>query len=205
MKRIADWFQGVNKQKVLFAISAGAEKAYTDDAGISFMPDSSEFVEGGQSTSGCGMNHWPFENMFLYHSERWGENFSYKLPMSLKKDGQYTLVLRFSECYFWEPGMKVFDVKIGDKTVVKNVDPFLVAGGKLAPGDLFLDVRVSNGKLTINGDPIKGGVKSDKLIIEFNKGKADNPKVNAIMLIEGGTENTHKKNYDAMRQALISL
>jgi len=38
--------------------------------------------------------------------------------------------------------MKVFDVKIGDKKVLGNVDPFLISGGKLAPGDVFLDVKV---------------------------------------------------------------
>jgi len=41
--------------------------------------------------------------------------------------------------------------------------------------------------------------------LEFVKGKADNPKVNGILLVEGGVENTHKKNYDAMKQAFINL
>ena len=56
------------------------------------------------------MHSWPFDNMLVYHSERWGEQFTYKVPLNTKVDGQYTLVLKFSECYFWEPGMKVFDI-----------------------------------------------------------------------------------------------
>ena len=75
--------------------------------------------------------------------------------------------------------------------MVKDVDPFLIAGGKLTPGDLFLNVRVKGGKLTIDEKEIKDGVKDGKLELEFVKGKADNPKVNGIMLIEGGLENTH--------------
>jgi len=43
------------------------------------------------------------------------------------------------------------------------------------------------------------------MLVEFNKGRADNPKVNGIMLIEGGVENTHKQKYEEMRNALVSL
>ena len=43
------------------------------------------------------------------------------------------------------------------------------------------------------------------MMLEFNKGKADNPKVNGIMLVEGGPENTHKQNYEDMRAALVDL
>lgn len=49
---------------------------------------------------------------------------------------------------------------------------------------------------------MKGGIKNGKLTIKFVKGKADNPKVNAILLVKGGVENTHKKTYDAYRDAM---
>ena len=49
-------------------------------------------------------------------------------------------MLKFSECYFWEPGMKVFDVSIGDVTILKDMDPFVSAGSKLLPGDEFIDI-----------------------------------------------------------------
>jgi len=57
--------------------------------------------------------------------------------------------------------MKVFDVKIGDKKVLKDVDPFLFAGSKLTPADVFLDVQIANKKLTVDGVPIKGGIKDE--------------------------------------------
>lgn len=37
----------------------------------------------------------------------------------------------------------------------------------------------------------------------FKLGKADNPKVNAILLVNGGPENTHKEHFDDFRQALV--
>ena len=61
--------------------------------------------------------------------------------------------------------MKVFDVKVGDKVVLKDADPFLLSGGKLAPGDVFLDIVVANGKLKIDGKSIKGGVENGRLMI----------------------------------------
>jgi len=141
-------------------------------------------------------------NSHIYHSERWGENFSYRVPLSDKVDSTHTLVLKFSECYFWEPGMKVFDVVIGDSKVIKNMDPFMAAGNKLLPGDEFIDLQVRDRKLYVNGSLVKGGIKNNKLVINFAKGQADNPKVNGILLVSGGVENTHKKTYDAYRDAM---
>ena len=43
---------------------------------------------------------------------------------------------------------------------------------------------------------MSGGLKNGKIQVLFKKGKADNPKVNAILLVEGGVENTHKASHD---------
>ena len=100
--------------------------------------------------------------------------------------------------------MKVFDVMIGETKVIKNMDPFLSAGEKLLPGDEFLDIKVKKGgKLIVNDEVIKGGFKNGKLEIKFSKGKNDNPKVNAIMLVQGGVENTHKGTYNAYKEAMV--
>ena len=105
-------------------------------------------------------------------------------------------MLKFSECYFWEPGLKVFDIKFGETTVIRDMDPFALAGGKLMPGDIFLDLQVKRGTLYVNGDKVPTGISDDKIQLNFVKGKADNPKINAIMLVEGGPENTHAQSYE---------
>ena len=43
---------------------------------------------------------------------------------------------------------------------------------------------------------MSGGLKNGKIQVLFKKGRADNPKVNAILLVEGGVENTHKASHD---------
>lgn len=83
------------------------------------------------------------------------------------------------------------------------MDPFLVAGGKLLPADIFVDLNIKQGKLYVNGVPCKGGIVDDRVVIEFKKGKADNPKINGIILVEGGHENTHKKTYDDYHKAMM--
>ena len=64
-------------------------------------------------------------NSEIYHSERYGmnEGFKYSLPAP-QKSGTYALILKFSEVYFMDVGQKVFDVKLGQKAIVKNLDIF---------------------------------------------------------------------------------
>jgi len=102
--------------------------------------------------------------------------------------------------------MKVFDVTIGGETVIRDMDPFSTAGQKLLPGDEFLDLQVRGGKLYVDGKLIKDAIKKPGVIvIGFNKGRADNPKVNAILLVKGGFENTHKGTYEAYKESMIQL
>ena len=51
----------------------------------------------------------PPADMVLYQTERYHtEDFSYDIRMnSEKEDGEYVLVLKFSEVYFQSPGQKV--------------------------------------------------------------------------------------------------
>ena len=97
--------------------------------------------------------------------------------------------------------MKVFDVQIGDTTIIPQLDFVSLAGAKLLPYDTFHELEVKNKKLYWEGKEIKvepSIIKgNDHLKIDFIKGSYDNPKINAIVLVKGGADNTHKKNYEA--------
>ena len=82
-----------------------------------FFVDQDQYFKDGV-TSDEGYNHrWPLPNSEVYQTERWGDRgFSYEVPVS--KDGKYTLVLKFSEVYFTQKGDKVFDVKLGSRTII---------------------------------------------------------------------------------------
>ena len=48
-------------------------------------------------------------------------------------------------------------------------------------------------------------IHKDKVEIKFKRGKNDNPKVNAIMLVRGGLENTHYGTYNAYKEAMLQI
>ena len=102
--------------------------------------------------------------------------------------------------------MKVFDVSIGDVTILRDMDPFVSAGSKLLPGDEFIDLQVRGGQLYADNMAVgSSAIHKDKFEIKFRRGKADNPKVNAIMLVRGGLDNTHYGTYNAYKEAMLQI
>ena len=62
--------------------------------------------------------------------------------------------------------------------------------------------------LYIDSKEVKGGLTKDKteLIVDFKKGRADNPKVNAILLVKGNAQkSTHKDSYIRYQRFLVQL
>ena len=101
--------------------------------------------------------------------------------------------------------MKVFDVVIGDMTVIKDLDIWARSGSKLLPHDEFIMIKSQRGELYINDKNVQGAVANGKLTIKFKVGSADNPTVNAIILVRGGLENTHIENHRRYKETLIEI
>lgn len=64
-------------------------------------------------------------------------------------DGEFTMILKFSEIYFTQPGEKIFDVKIGSKFIAKKLDIFGSLLSKMLPLDVFVGIKIKGGKLFI--------------------------------------------------------
>lgn len=156
---IFNWYKGTEPRNVLYAINCGSDDAVTDDAGITFEADRG-FSGGQSSLEGYNQRKWPLSNTEVYQSERWhDEDFFYRLPVDTQIDQKLALVLKFSEIYFSNAGQKVFDVKIGNQMVKKNLDPLSLAYGKFLPYDVFVDLRLKGGKLYIDNAEAKGAIK----------------------------------------------
>lgn len=52
---------------------------------------------------------------------------------------------------------------------------------------------------------MRDGYKNGKVQIEFAVGRADNPKVNAILIVEGGKANTHFASHKKYMKALEEI
>ena len=110
--------------------------------------------------------------------------------------------MKFSEIYFQEPGQKVFSIKVGSQTAVRDLDIFAKLLSRGIPYDEFVDIKIKGGKVYVNGQESSDGMKNGKLQIDFVQGKADNPKINGVVLVQGGKENTH---YTAFKNYLKAL
>jgi hypothetical protein len=162
------WYKGLNPDNVLVAINCGSNESLTDMNGVVWAYD--QYFQGGVDSSEGGNQRWVLPDTELYHTERWGNSFSYLIPFDVMVDGDYTLVLKFSEQYFERPGEKVFDVKVGSTTVIANLDPLSKAGNKLFPWDGFVEFKTKRGEVYINGGKVNDAIKNGSLLLLFAKG-----------------------------------
>merc|ERR1719273_2082197 len=91
------------------------------------------------------------QDQILYQTERYHTTtFGYDMPVH--GDGEYLLILKFSEVYFNAPNMKVFDVVLnGDLTVNSDLDIFEKVGRGVAH-DEYIEFEVKSGKILFEGD-----------------------------------------------------
>ncbi|CAG5131675.1 unnamed protein product [Candidula unifasciata] len=174
--------------EVVWAVNCGGDE-HTDSQGIHYQADP---LDVGQS-SDFGRNMYiqrvgP-QDQLLYQTERYHVNtFGYELPVY--KDGDYVLVLKFSEVWFAAPNQKVFDVVLnGEHTIVSELDIFSRVGRGVAH-DEIIPFSIRGGKLHVNDETSQ--IDGNKILLEFIKGDLDNPKVNAIYVIKGTVDDVPK-------------
>jgi len=176
--------------QIVYAVNCGGE-AHVDKYNIKYERDPLHGKIGTASDFGkrLEIGRVPKEDWILYQTERYHTNtFGYDIP--LKTDGDYVLVLKFSEVYFNYPNQKVFDVVLnGDHTIVTDLDIYEKVGMGVAH-DEYIPFSISNGKLLINEE--ESEIRGGKIRVEFIKGFKDNPKINAIFVMKGTIEDVPK-------------
>ncbi|OQR79221.1 malectin-A-like [Tropilaelaps mercedesae] len=183
-----------HKLQVVYAINAGGE-AHTDAHGIFYKRDPllnrggiSSGSESESTASDFGRSlviaRSPVSDQILYQTERYHTStFGYDIPVS--QDGPYVLIMKFCEVYFDAPGQKIFDVVLNkEHTVLENLDIFSRVGRGVAL-DLMVAFEVKSNKLFVNG---QHSIHTGSIRVDFVKGEADNPKVNAIVVLKGTPE-----------------
>ncbi len=145
-----------------FRINA-AGVAYNTLEGAAFAADASAdaYRLGTSNTYTAVQEIADTEDDVLYQSERWGNTFSYNLPVA---NGKYQVILHFAEIYFGIAGRagansRVFNVAIENQPKLTNYDIFVRAGGALkAIQESFL-LEVTDGVLNINFTSVKDNAK----------------------------------------------
>jgi lysophospholipase L1-like esterase len=147
-------------------INAGGD-AYTDSQGRVWAADN--YFTGGFTNSTTAAIAGTTDDP-LYQTERWhyaptGPEMTYAIPVPA---GGYEVRLHFAEIYGFtsQPGARVFDVGIENKTVLSNFDIAAQAGANTALVKSF-------GAAVVDGT----------LNLRLMNGSANNPKISAIEVI----------------------
>ncbi|XP_056585710.1 malectin [Triplophysa dalaica] len=175
-------------ERVIWAVNSGGD-AHTDVHGIHFKKDPLEGKLGKASDYGLRspILRSTLEDQVLYQTERYNEDtFGYEVP--IREEGDYILVLKFSEVYFAQSQQKVFDVRVNGHVVVKDLDIFDRVGHSTAH-DEIVPLSVKRGKLSVHGEV---STFNGKLAVEFVKGYYDNPKICALYVMKGKLEDVPK-------------
>jgi len=170
-KNIAATFTKL-KGTVIFATNCGGS-AFTASDGIHYAADTK--YTGG-TTYSTNSNIAGTSDDVLYRSERYGNSFSYNIPLP---NGTYQVMLMFAENFNTSADKRVFDVAIEGSPVISHLDIWAEAGANTAYNDVHLVT-----------------LKDELLNISFTTFK-DNAKISAIKILQidesTGTNNVLNK------------
>jgi len=187
----------MDPSKIIVAINCGGDE-YTDKNGVKYEAD--KFFSGGTSSDhGLSFTIKNTEDESLYQTERWSsETLTYSLPLKSNINGKYVLILKFSEVYFNNRGEKIFNVALGKENIIRNLDIYAKVG-KAEAYDEYIEFEIRNRQVYYKNKNCNKALDGDKLLVNFLRGGADNPKINAILLLKGtlkDTDYSEKKKRD---------
>lgn len=178
----------LDTSKVIAAVNCGGNE-YIDSNGVRYEAD--KYFNGGTSSEhGLNFDIKNTDDPQLYQTERWSsETLTYSLPLKSNINGKYVLILKFSEVYFNSKGEKIFNVALGKENIIKNLDIYAKVG-KAEAYDEYIEFEIRNRQVLYKNKNCNKALDGDKLLVNFLKGSADNPKINAILLIKGNLKDT---------------
>jgi hypothetical protein len=87
--------------------------------------------------------------MAVYDTERYGKNFSYRLPKLVPR-GNYDVRMHFAECWMDSAGRRVFNVLINGKQALRDFDIYAAVGKNRAVVREFFTTANGNGEIVIS-------------------------------------------------------
>jgi len=98
--------------EVVWAVNCGGE-AHVDQFGVHYQRDWLNIGHASSHGRSIPIRRVPLQDQILYQTERYyTSNFAYDLP--IKVDGDYVLVMKFSEVWFTRPNQKVDIVRCSE-------------------------------------------------------------------------------------------
>lgn len=102
----------LDKEDVIFAVNAGGD-AHVDSYGILYQRDFNKIGTESDYGKKLSIQRVKPHDQILYQTERYSHTtFGYDVP--IMQDGDYVMVLKFSEVYFTNSGLKVGTICVSD-------------------------------------------------------------------------------------------
>ena len=190
----------LNPSNVEIAINCGGPEFRTK-SGIVYQKDK-YFIGGEASDFGMNSEIKNTKDKDIYQTERWStEDLIYEIP--IQNNGKYVLILKFSEVYFNSKGEKIFDFKLGDLTVLEDIDIYEKVGKNRAY-DEFIEFEIKNDKIYYEGKEAENAYdeKTKNIKLTFVKKEADNPKINALLIVKGTLKDTDYDEYQREQELM---
>ena len=90
--------------EVIWAVNCGGD-AHVDVHGVHYQKDWLKVGSASAHGQNIAIRRIPAQDQILYQTERYhADNFAYDVPV--RDDGDYVLVLKFSEVWFTQPNQK---------------------------------------------------------------------------------------------------
>jgi len=126
-----------------------------------YAPGGWGYVGGGQTSQVANAISGTTDAV-LYQSERYNfTGYSFDVP-----NGTYNVVLRFAEIYQYAvKGSRIFDVKLEDQVVIKDLD-IMARVGTFAALDFTFPVTVTDGQLNLTLIASKGAAKINAIMVK---------------------------------------
>ena len=196
----------IDPLKVVYALNCGGTQGFKSEHGFEYQKDQ-YFRSAGTQVADYPDNHpgIPPEGIKytkdkkLHQKERYSvqEWLDYDLP--IPADGDYVLILMFSELNIMFTNQRVCHIYFGDSVVRPNHDT--LKGGPKAQVPIYLPFSLKQGTVTYANNMFceKAYDPSTKTLRLRFKKVSDNPKIDGIILFRGKLEETNFFHLDDLR------
>jgi hypothetical protein len=175
---------------VAYEVSWGYEQIFSVNANDEAAADSNGiyFAKGEKQNKGryCGSKtliNAPDGDKRLYDAESYSKELDYVVPLA--DDGNYTVVMKFAECWYSEENKQIFHIYLNQHQVYSHIDLNKLTGANTAI-TMHMYFSVCNNTVYYDGSKIQP--IAEKVNIRFLAVK-DNATLNAMVVFRGSIEN----------------
>ncbi|CAD8079020.1 unnamed protein product [Paramecium primaurelia] len=194
-------------RKVIHAIDCGNYIDTRTSSGIKYKSDhhyigTSEIVDYYEQAENRKIKFT--DDQSLYITQRQGQSFAYTIPIGneVPENQTYVLVLKFAELHYEESNSRVFNVLLGKKMILQNIDILQLVGSFTAHTE-YIEIIIDGGAVYYQGEPCFGALNNrNELVVGFSATQ-DLATIAALFLFKGPLKDTDYEDKQMFQERWI--